>query len=604
MSSLGSVQSQMSSAKELAERGELSGAIETLESVLRDHPEMFQARLQLSKYLFQAQDYAKAVEQVRISESHDPLGSDFGQIQQHMQSRSFGPAERVARQMLSKVPGHPRAVFTIAHIAGLKNYPEGQVAALKHGLEVSPANLTLRTLLIGALDQVGDYQGAIDAARTLVETEETFETIWALVNILLRHAQHADLLAVCDRAEKLSGGDPRKLSEIELVRGQTLRVLGQREDSVRAYRNGLDHNRNNAGAWWALADMKTFDFDGEDRTEIEQLLGAPELPASMKSVGAFALAKASEAKGDWDATMALYHEANRLSTSKQFDPALLKRETEARVQAYTKGALERQARVPETGPTPIFILGLPRSGSTLIEQILASHSEIEGTIEQPTFPSIARQANVRCAIDFKGDLMRNVGDLSEDALFELGRAYISDGALYRSEDAAYFTDKLPFNFRHIGLIHKVLPHAVIIDARRNPMDCGFSLYRQHFPSGVDFSYDLRHIGLFYNAYLSQMDHWHDVLPGRVLTLQHEKLVREPEETIRKLLDHVGVAFEESCLHFHQTERAVRTASSEQVRQPINAKGVGIWRKVTEHLEPLRESLGAATLKRFEDTLAL
>lgn len=604
MSSLGSVQSQMSSAKELAEKGELSSAIETLESVLRDHPELFEARLQLGKYLFQAQDYAKAVEQVRISESHDPLGPEFGLIQQHMQNRSFGAAERVARQMLSKIPGHPRAVFTVAHIAGLKNYPEGQVTALKHGLEVSPANLTLRTLLIGALDQVGDYQGAIDTARTLVETEETFETIWALVNILLRHAQHADLLAVCDRAEKLSGGDPKKLSEIELVRGQTLRVLGQREDSIRAYRNGLSHNRNNAGAWWALADMKTFDFDGEDRTEIERLLGAPELPASMKSVGAFALAKASEAKGDWDATMALYHEANRLSTSKQFDPTLLKRETEAKVQAYTKGALERQALVPETGPTPIFILGLPRSGSTLIEQILASHSEIEGTIEQPTFPTIARQANVRCAIDFKGDLMRNVGDLSEDALSELGRAYISDGALYRSEGAAYFTDKLPFNFRHIGLIHKVLPHAVIIDARRNPMDCGFSLYRQHFPSGVDFSYDLRHIGLFYNAYLSQMDHWHEVLPERVLTLQHERLVREPEDTIRTLLEHVGVAFEENCLHFHQTERAVRTASSEQVRQPINTKGIGTWRKVAKHLEPLRETLGAATLKRFEDTIVL
>ena len=203
--------------------------------------------------------------------------------------------------------------------------------------------------------------------------------------------------------------------------------------------------------------------------------------------------------------------------------------------------------------------------------------------------------------------MRNVGDLSVDAWIELGSAffsYISDGSLYRSEGAAYFSDKLPFNYRHIGLIHKVLPHAVIVDARRNPMDCGFSLYRQHFPSGVDFSYDLRHIGAFYNAYLSLMDHWHTVLPGRVLTLQHEALVREPEKTIRALLEHVGVAFEENCLRFHQTQRAVRTASSEQVRQPINTKGVGTWRKVSEHLAPLRESLGDATLKRFEDSLSL
>ncbi|MEL6664902.1 MAG: sulfotransferase [Pseudomonadota bacterium] len=604
MSTSGSVQSQISSARELAQSGDLPAAIAILEKVLGDHPELFQARLLLGKYLFEAQDYAKAVEQVHISESYDPLAQDFGQIQQHMQNRSFGAAERVARQMLSKVPGHPRAVFTIAHVAGLKNYPEGQVAALKHGLDVSPANLTLRNLLVGALDQVGDYNGAMQAARTLVRTEETFESLWVLVNILLRHAQHADLLAVCDRAEKLSGGDPQKLSEIEIVRGQTLRVLGRREESIAAYRKGLEFNRNNAGAWWALADMKTFDFEGGDRTEIERLLNVPELSSSMKSVGAFALAKASEAKGDWDASMALYHQANRLSTSKQFDPTLLKREIDARVQAFDQEALKRQARVPETGPTPIFILGLPRSGSTLIEQILASHSQIEGTIEQPTFPSIARKANVRCAIDFKGDLMRNARDLPEDALFELGQAYIEDGALYRSEGAAYFTDKLPFNYRHIGLIHKVLPHAVIIDARRNPMDCGFSLYRQHFPSGVDFSYDLRHIGAFYNSYLSLMDHWHAVLPGCVLTLQHEDLVRAPEETIRTLLQHVGVAFEDNCLRFHQTERAVRTASSEQVRQPINSKGIGTWRKVEAHLEPLRDSLGPVTLKRFEDSLSL
>lgn len=604
MSTSGPVQSQISKANELARAGELSAAIKILEQVLLARPDLFQVRLQLSKYLFQAENYADAVEQVQVAETHDPLGADFGQIQQHMQNRAFGAAEKVARKMLSKSPGHPRAVFTIAHIAGIKNYPEGQVAALKHGLDVSPANLTLRTLLTGALDKVGDYQGAIDTARTLVATEETFETLWALVNILLRHAQHQDLLSVCDQAERLSGGDPQKLSEIELVRGQTYRVLGRRDESIAAYRRGLDFNRNNAGAWWALADMKTFDFDGKDRAEIERLLAMPELPASMKSVGAFALAKASEAKGDWDATMALYHRANQLSIDKKFDPALLKREVEARKQAFNQETLKRQAHARKDGPRPIFILGLPRSGSTLIEQILASHSQIEGSIEQPTFPSIARKANVRCALDFKGDLMRNVGDLSEDALSDLGDAYIADGALYRTEGAAFFTDKLPFNYRHIGLIHKVLPEAVIIDARRHPMDCGFSLYRQHFPAGVDFSYDLRHIGLFYNSYLSQMDHWHAVLPGRVLTVQHENLVREPEREIRALLEHVGVPFEETCLRFHQTERAVRTASSEQVRQPINTKGVGAWRKVADHLQPLRDSLGPATLQRFADSFSL
>ena len=589
-------------AEQLANQGNLAGAIANLKEALRREPHFLQGWLRLSRYLFDAGHFAEAVQVTEAAERFDPLQADFQTIQQHMQARAYGAAEAVAKQMLTKQDGHPRAVFTLAHVSGLKNNAAGRVKVLEYGLAHAPANLVLRNLLVSAYEAAGDFQAAIETARTLVQTQDSFEALWVLVSILLRYGQNEELLEVCERARGKAGADPAKLSEIELVRGQILRVMGDREASVSAYRKCLDHNRANAGAWWALADMKTFDFSGEDRTAIEALLQDPRLPAESKCIATFALAKAQDSSGDLDASMTAYAEANRLFDNKTFDPVQFEGAITARISAFSAQALHTEADPQPDGPTPIFILGLPRSGSTLLEQILASHSQIEGTIEQPVLPSIARKAHVMCALNYGGDFLDKVGLLSAPELTELGQAYIEDGALFRSEGAPYFTDKLPFNFLHIGLIKKILPQAIIIDARRNPMDCGLSLYKQHFPTGVDFSYDLTHIGAYYTNYLRVMDHFDEVFPGRIYRVQHEHLVRDPERHIRALLDHIGVRFEDTCLNFHATQRAVRTASSEQVRQPINTKGIGAWRKVESHLSPLADSLGVETLARFEQEL--
>ncbi|MEL7111648.1 MAG: sulfotransferase [Pseudomonadota bacterium] len=591
-------------AETLVANGDLVGAIARLKDALRLEPHFLQRWFQLSRLLFETENFAEAVQVTQAAERLDPLGPDFGQIQQHMQNRAFGAAEAVAREMLNKEPGHPRAVFTLAHLAGLKNNPEVRVKALEYGLSHTPANLVLRNALVGALESIGDYSGAIDAARTLVRTEDSFPSLWMLVSILLRYGQNEELLGVCDRAEQKAESDPDKLSEIELVRGQILRVMGRRDESIAAYRACLAHKPTNAGAWWALADMKTFDFSGEDRVAIEAVLEASNLSASDRCVATFALAKAQESAGDYDGSFTSYLAANALYPNAQFDLNQFETAITARMKAFDAVALGRQAaRAPE-GPRPIFILGLPRSGSTLVEQILASHTAIEGTVEQPVLPSISRKAHAKCAVNHGGDILEKIGQLTGEELTELGEAYIKDGALFRSEGAAYFTDKLPFNFLHIGLIHKILPHAIIIDARRNPLDCGLSLFKQHFPTGVDFSYKLEHIGAYYTNYLRLMDHWDDVLPGRVYRVRYESMVRDPETQIRSLLEHVGVPFEPACLNFHTTQRAVRTASSEQVRQPINARGIGAWRKVEAHLHPLKSSLGVDTLKRFETELSI
>jgi hypothetical protein len=238
---------------------------------------------------------------------------------------------------------------------------------------------------------------------------------------------------------------------------------------------------------------------------------------------------------------------------------------------------------------------LPRSGSTLLEQILASHSQVEGTMELPNILNMVAQFDDQAPT--RDGYPETVGRASFSQLAALGRRYLEETAPLRS-GRAHFTDKLPNNFSHIGLIHAILPRATVIDARRHPMDACFSTFKQHFAEGQTFSYDLTDLGRYYRCYLSLMDHWDVVLPGKVLRVQYEELVREPEAHIRRLLTHCGLDFEPACLNFHTTRRAVRTASAEQVRQPLYSSGVGYWRHFERELEPLRRALGES-LARFE-----
>lgn len=586
-------------ADTLEAKGDIVAAIVCLKNAIRSNPRYFTGWIRLGRLLYAAKQYPEAVKVVQAAEQFDPLQADFQAIQRSMQARNAAQARAIAQAMLEKEPGHPRAIFTLAHLAEAEGDHEARVELLEEGLGHSPANLILRHMLIGALEDAGAYRRAVEAARHLVELDGSYDALWSLIEVLLRYGLNGEALQACNRAEALSGGDASRVSEIDLVRGQVLRILGERENSIATLQASIAGNPRNAAAWWALADMKTYEFSEADRQAIETIISDPAVADARKSMAAFALAKASETDGDWEKTMGLYQAANALHPGDGFVPEQFARAAERLAAAFTPETLSAQAGNVPASPVPIFIIGLPRSGSTLLEQILASHSRIEGTIEQPVLPGIKRRAHRLCATRFGGDYLGNIGRLPETVLSELGQGYLSEGALFRTENAAFFTDKMPFNFEHVGLIHKILPDAVIIDIRRNPLDCGFSLYRQYFARGTGFSYDLGHIGHYYNGYLAIMDHWERVLPGRVLRVQYEELVRAPEAEIGRILGHVGVAFEPACLDFHQTARAVRTASSEQVRQPMNSAGIGAWRKVAPHLDALKASLGPDTLKRFE-----
>jgi len=303
---------------------------------------------------------------------------------------------------------------------------------------------------------------------------------------------------------------------------------------------------------------------------------------------AFALGKGHEDRGEYAESFAHYREGNDLKRAQtRYSADAMTAELARQREACTADLFARHEGDGHSAPDPIFILGLPRAGSTLLEQILASHSQIDGTLELPNILSLAHRLRGRKASASRyPDILH---DLTAEQLAKFGEQYIADTRIHR-QGAPFFIDKMPNNFRHIGLIHLILPNATIIDARREPMDCCFSGFKQLFAEGQEFTYGLEEIGRYYADYVDLMQHWDEVLPGRVLRVSHEDVLDDLEGQTRRMLDHIGLPFEEQCLAFHETKRAVRTASSEQVRQPITRAGQGAWRPYEEWLDPLKAAL--------------
>jgi tetratricopeptide (TPR) repeat protein len=402
-----------------------------------------------------------------------------------------------------------------------------------------------------------------------------------------------EALAAYERAAFLKPDE----AALRVSAGHLQKTLGRRPESEASYKAALQTDPGRTEAWWSLADLKNYVFSDAEIAEMQRLLASGKQPRSNEAHLQFALGKAFEQRAAYAQAFAHYAAGNALRRlDEPFDIEVFERRC-ARIRAFFDAgffAAHRGSGHPSSAP--IFIVGLPRSGSTLLEQILASHSQVEGTMELPNILNMVAQFDD--LVSGRDGYPDTVGQASSAQLAALGRRYLEETAPLRA-GRAHFTDKLPNNFSHIGLITAILPGAVVIDARRHPMDACFSAFKQHFAEGQTFSYDLTDLGRYYRCYLSLMDHWDAVLPGRVLHVQYEEVVRDPEANIRRLLAHCGLTFEPACLNFHATRRAVRTASAEQVRQPLYSSGVGHWRHFARELEPLRRALGES-LARFEE----
>ena len=577
-------------------------AIALLRDGIAPHRNFFRSRLELSRLLYGRGDMKAAAQAVQSAEQNDPLAAEFSAIQRAMQSGDLQSAQSLAEGMLSKIPGHPRAIFTLASLAQQKDDHEARADHLQRGLAVAPANLPLRHMLVGALEDCGSYRAALDEARTILRMDPGFAGQMTLATLLFRLGQNAGAKAACEAALRAAGPNKAQVYEAEVLYAQVLRVVGERTASVQSFKRCLALNPASGPAWWGLADLKNHIFEGKELSTLKTISTHPRVDLANKSMATFALAKALETQGLHDDSMAAYKAANRLHPDQSFRPDAFRRAIQSIAASFTPQALETRAPRQPGGSAPIFIVGLPRSGSTLVEQILASHSAIEGTVESPILPSVKRLVHRHCAKQMGGSYLDHIGSVGTDDLAAFGQTYLDESTLLHSGTTPFFTDKLPFNFEHVGLISKILPQAVIIDARRNPLDCGLSNFRQHFSRGSAFASDLAHIGTYYRGYLALMDHWDEVLPGRVFHVQYEDLIQDAETTVRGLLDHVGLPFEEACLRFYENKRSVRTASSEQVRQPLYTSSIGIWRQVEGHLEPLKSALGEDVLARFAEHL--
>ena len=497
-----------------------------------------------------------------------------------MYDGQLAAADSLCRQYLQQHKHDAEAMVLLAEIGmKLKAYYEAEFL-LESCVAIHPEHERAAVAYQSVLSKLGKFPQAEAFCRKRREQKP------GDMSVLMAHASALVGMGTLEEAEAiyhqlLSANEQRPA--VWLALGHAQKAMGKRELAIRAYETAIRYMPDFGDAYWSLANTKTYTFSDEMLKEMETLASGDGLRLDDLINLCFALGKAHEDKKNIEKSFAYYKKGNALKHSTtQFDIA----RTEAAMDAQ-KEACPASLFASKSGcldPAPVFIVGLPRAGSTLLEQILASHSQVDGTMELHDILTIASRVSGQST-----PYPYNLKSLSDDQCKQLGQLYIEQTSAYR-QGAPFFIDKMPNNFIHIGLIKRILPNAKIIDARRHPFDCCFSGYKQLFGDGQEFSYGLNEIGRYYRAYIDLMDHWHKVLPGEVLTVQHEALLEDLEGQVKRLLDFCGLPFEEACLAFHQTQRVIKTPSSEQVRQPIYKTGMGQWKPFEMHLTPLFDAL--------------
>ena len=540
--------------------------------------------------LGQFTDARVAFERARLTE---PLHERIEQAGKAMLAGDRRTPEDIFRDILRGDASHIAALCGLAALSLSADRPEDAERLLRHALRQSAYLPLIHRGLAPALMALGRTLEADAVTRHLVNIEpaspQTWVTVAAVGTRLMRQEQS---LAAYQRAAEL---EPREVG-LRISVGHVQKTLGRRADSEASYKAALRIDPGRADAWWSLADLKNYTFADAEIESLKRLLATDAREPSNEAQLNFALGKAHEQREQYAEAFGYYQRGNALRRlDAPFDIEGFERRS-ARIRTFFDARFfATHQGSAAVSAAPIFIVGLPRSGSTLVEQILASHSSIEGTMELPNILNVVAQLdNMVKTRDGYPETLRGA---SAAQLSALGERYLAETAPLRS-GRPHFTDKLPNNFSHVGLIHSILPNATIIDARRHPMDACFSTFRQYFAEGQTFSYDLEDLGRYYRCYLALMDHWDAMLPGKVLHVTYERLVDDTEASVRRLLEHCGLPFESACLRFHETRRAVRTASAEQVRRPIYTSAVGYWRHFSSQLEPLRRALGDS-LDRFE-----
>ena len=499
-------------------------------------------------------------------------------------------AEQLVRAHLQQQPRDIEAMRLLGRIGMRLDVLDDAEFLLESVLAFAPDYHAARYDYAQVLIQRHKYAQALQQAETLLRAEPHSRNYRILrANALVGLGDHEGAL---ERYRELLAETPEN-PELHLSIAHALKTLGRQAEAIESYHAAAQAQPSFGDAYWSLANLKTYRFGDAELARMRSQVERPDIGAADRYHLCFALGKALEDRGEYAPAFAYYVRGNALKRAEApYSPLPLERSVDRHLETFSAEFLAARRGCGSPRADPIFIVGLPRAGSTLLEQILASHSQVEGTMELADIPRLVQHLSGR---EQHGEEPRYPAVLREvppERLAAYGAKYLVDTTVYRS-GRPFFIDKLPNNFRHVGLIHLILPNARIIDARREAMACCFSNFKQLFASGQEFAYGLEDLGRYYRAYRRLMAHWDAVLPGKVLRVQHETLVRDFEPQVRRLLEFLGLPFEPACLEFHATQRSVRTASSEQVRRPLFSEGLEQWRHFEPWLGPLRAALGDA-----------
>jgi tetratricopeptide (TPR) repeat protein len=457
---------------------------------------------------------------------------------------------------LELAPAFAEARAQYATVLNQLKRPLQALAQIEQLLAAEPRNPNFRNLKAAVLVEIGEYEGAAGLYSGLLSEYPHQARIW-------------------------------------MNQGHVLKTLGRHDEAVAAYRKSLELTPGLGEAWWSLANLKTFRFTAEDVAAIERTLERTDCSDEDRLHLHFALGKAREDAEQHEQSFAHYQKGNSLRRAQlRYDADANTRFIERSIKLFTPEFFAQRAGVGCPAPDPVFIVGMPRAGSTLVEQILSSHSMVEGTMELSDITTLARSLDGADVGGGPGRYPDALADLAPSKLRDLGATYIERTRVQRKAGRPFFIDKLPNNFQHVGLILLALPNAKIIDVRRHPLGCCLSNFKQLFARGQAFSYGLEDVGRYYHDYVALMAQIDRALPGRVHRVHYESLVVSTEAETRALLEYCGLPFEAACLRFHENRRAVRTASSEQVRRPIFRDGLDQWRHFEPWLDPLKGALGA------------
>ena len=523
----------------------------------------------------------------------ETMPSSLLYISQILNEGKLGIAEEKCREFLKQNPTNTYAMSLLSDIADRLGYFDDAEFLLESAVKFDPNDGELRMKYAMILRKKQKFSKTMEQVNILCE--QFPENLSYQAQKASEIMQNGDHKGAIDLFDDILTKNPYNFS-ILTSKGHAQKTLGETDRAIKSYQTAYQVKQDHGEAFFSLANLKTYAFTKDELNIMREQLKRVDLTLRDKTYFHFALAQGCEAIGEYNEAFLHLDSGNRIKNKQsKYSVERMDRELQAQINVCNESFFEGHGNGGCETKDPIFILGLPRAGSTLIEQILATQSMIEGTLELPNILAMAQSLRGDDIYGKEGNYPKSMEDLTLEKRVEMGRKFIDETKMHRKE-APKFTDKMPNNFRHIGLIHLIMPNAKIIDARRYPLDCCFSMFKQLFAQGQEFTYGLAEAGSYYKSYVELMDHWDKVLPNKILRVNNEDIIDDLEGQVSRMLDFLELPFEESCITFYETDRSVRTASSEQVRKPINKSGMHRWKPYAKHLSPLLDGLGSELIK--------